>query len=841
VAFVEKYRCEWYDRLGLKWRYDILEDGFGGSITDLQASANPLRIDYLANSDDLFENPIHGSKCDLTVKVSTSFALADLYTVQDRKFKVNIYYNTTSLFWTGYIVSNSYSEAYDDTPYDVVISANDGLGYLKEISFEDISSTFDQREITSYIIYIMFFYIGVTEFKEIINIYEDSMDSAAGDSPITQQKIDISIFKDMYCYEVLEHILNQYNAICRQFSGEYYLYRPIELTAATAYGRKFTAATTTIAFTVTPALNINRSGSASDIRDVNGGKKELFPPAKKIIINQDYGWKESWLSTWQFRREDYSSGDWYGWEHVGLTSHTPIGQILPSEKEGILMGYTGSGSVAPDALQNLYQDFAFFALSTSDILVFEFDYLLYNASAATVNDVDIYIKVANGAGTKWLEIDTANLYKWSDTEKFITIRENASPGASSWATFSRRIPGLPTSGKYRVTLYGVDESSNVRVGLRNLKFYCTSDEITAMRTLLMGKRLVTVDLAKFGPFVSKYFSTFERFATIIQREYIVTNSINGKVKYYDRVLGDVADAAIDNVIEQFAGAIGASLESLTAVAASFVTDFAADYLSGGVVVTSSGSALIFEAQVAGVNFTGSTTITNLTGDLDGSVAATTANQAAIWTIELGGASGEINIIVNSISRAATIVTTLDAAAATFLSNYGTAFPGVVVSNPSGAILTFTGGVTSFTIQEVSGDMNATGGKTQDSVKRKDTITLSGSYGTANILCDGTTKVASFKLTASSVWNTRGGSEADPIIELTAAEIAYQFSRPKEMLLSQPIYETGGSSITPHIDFIANFQDSLNTVGGNNRKFVPNQGSFDVKNRKWNIDLIEIIP
>jgi hypothetical protein len=52
-------------------------------------------------------------------------------------------------------------------------------------------------------------------------------------------------------------------------------------------------------------------------------------------------------------------------------------------------------------------------------------------------------------------------------------------------------------------------------------------------------------------------------------------------------------------------------DSLTQTAADFVAAYAASYLSGGVVVTSSGADIIFTANVAGVDFTGSTTITNV--------------------------------------------------------------------------------------------------------------------------------------------------------------------------------------------------------------------------------------
>jgi hypothetical protein len=44
-----------------------------------------------------------------------------------------------------------------------------------------------------------------------------------------------------------------------------------------------------------------------------------------------------------------------------------------------------------------------------------------------------------------------------------------------------------------------------------------------------------------------------------------------------------------------------------------------------------------------------------------------------------------------------------------------------------------------------------------------------------------------------------------------------------------------------LNIIGNIQDSINTLSGNNRKFVFNAGSFDAKNEMWTADLLEIIP
>jgi len=74
----------------------------------------------------------------------------------------------------------------------------------------------------------------------------------------------------------------------------------------------------------------------------------------------------------------------------------------------------------------------------------------------------------------------------------------------------------------------------------------------------------------------------------------------------------------------------AGTTDLTQTAADFVTSFEADYLAQKIVITSDGADIIFTSQYAGYAFT-NPTITNATGDLDGTVANTTANTSpVVW-------------------------------------------------------------------------------------------------------------------------------------------------------------------------------------------------------------------
>ena len=91
----------------------------------------------------------------------------------------------------------------------------------------------------------------------------------------------------------------------------------------------------------------------------------------------------------------------------------------------------------------------------------------------------------------------------------------------------------------------------------------------------------------------------------------------------------------------------------TQAAAQFVTDNAAAYLVGGVVVTSSGVDIIFTAAVAGVDFAGATTITNVLGDLAGTVVNTTPSAPAVKrvdTITLSGTYGSASILCDAVTK-----------------------------------------------------------------------------------------------------------------------------------------------------------------------------------------------
>ena len=174
---------------------------------------------------------------------------------------------------------------------------------------------------------------------------------------------------------------------------------------------------------------------------------------------------------------------------------------------------------------------------------------------------------------------------------------------------------------------------------------------------------------------------------------------------------------------------------LANTAADFVTANATGFLAIGIVLTSVDDALILEAETAGTPFE-EMTITNTTGDLDGTSESTTANvvvgQAAIG-------------LPSSLVFVQSYVTSINATTAAFVTAHAAAFAeiGVVVTNSTNTIV-FEAAVAGVpfeapTITTLVGDLAGTVAPT----------TANRATGTASITCNGVTSVSTFVTDATT--------------------------------------------------------------------------------------------
>ena len=577
MAWDCKWRSEFKDIYNLDWRIDIEDETAATTITSMQPTGTPLTINYLSSGDTLFDGPIHGSTVDINIYSTTDFQWATFYAYGEQKYRVSIYYGSgigKALYWQGFINSEAYTEPYDGTAYPVIISASDGLGQLKNKLYKyqtvDPDDTYyNGRILESQIIIDILTKIQTTGFTEYVNIYEESMFDDDGDSPFDQVEIDVDVFRDMNCYEVLEHILRKYNACIRQVAGKMIIYRPIELTQSTVHGRVFTTATSkTPATNLTTEQLIDRPTAPTDLHSVDSGTLMIQAPVKKVTINQDYGNKESWLDNYQFKVEDWDGTDFKGWTRAGGVAITPINSILPGEKDGVSIA-----SQYPTTTKYIYQTFASGAIvSATDYLKLELDYMYYNTSGSAKDPVYVYIEVISSDG-KYLDIglnDTTGT--WVPYLAYTFIGDAAPEGIPEWKHWERIIPGIPTAGSYTIRILGTVNAYGVDVytGIKNVKFYATSTKTLqkkVRRKLIQRIREHDPSRFFFGGYGPKYQTVDYKEPTdnVVEHNYIKTNAINGQELEINYILGDVpnvsdpvsdADVNIDNILEQFTGSLG---------------------------------------------------------------------------------------------------------------------------------------------------------------------------------------------------------------------------------------------------------------------------------------------
>jgi len=864
-----KYRCEFYDRWNVYWKIDFLKNGWTGGHTHLLAKdPTPLLFPFDNNSDD-FDDPIRQREAQITIVTLSQFFLDDLYEGEDLDIKVNIYYTDPNedssggetLYFTGFIANDSFKEPYDVVPHEISLKAVCGLESLNDILYEETESGdfYEGIRFESQILLDILGKIEHTEFKEFVNIYETRMNTGVGDSPMDQLRIGVDQYQDQSCAYVLEQILSKYKAVIRQSNGIFNIFRPKEIKKnPTVYGRWFTGETTKTAITLSTVQYINRTlTNPTNRRQIPGGNRIKIGPAKKVTISFDYGNRDSWISNWQFKADTFHTPGSYTVDNWTKTDPSlniqPISELVYGEKEGIVI-YDTAGY----GLQQAFGDHVL--TSAGDLLIISFDCGFYCPTKDKAGSLEVYIR----QGTKFLrEVDDTTC-EWAlissyPAGPYLKVTGSAGLKWTGWQTYQRQCVGFDSSEPLQVILFSAGTGWAYNC-FKNIGFKVSSSQVTSkqMKRRFFERFVGHNPKYWFSHFTSKYYTvkTTEPIDNIVEHTYTKENDIKGKELTYDATLGDVlnitvpddpADIHIENIIEQFQGALTLiQLDSLTQAAADFVTDHGADY--PGITVGSFTNHINFNGTDHN-DFSGATLITNLTGDLSGIVTILTTHITAVAQVDQVTKSGYpygCNITCGGLTKALTWTTNAIISMQNFVASWAAAYAAIriILTNGTAGQCLFTANVagTPFTAASSNGLGDSYGNVIPNTVgrDRADSIALSGTYGTANITCDGVTKEVGVAevVVPTKAWQERGESAVAPLLELMCQEIADQYARPKEMVTM--ILQEMAAEMS--IDPIGCFVDDMNDIDSadNPRKFVMNRGSFDVRNRQWNIDLLEMI-
>lgn len=618
------------------------------------------QVEHLNESDRVW-GQVKSSRLVLNVLCRSMFALADLYSEGDMHHAVELY-REDDLYWKGFVDPRQHEEAYGPVPYIAKITCTDGLTLLKDIPYEESEGVpYTGRKTASAIIFNILGKIGHNEFKEYDNLYDIAMENDLGDSPWDQTSIDVSVFtsKKLSCYEALKQLLRVKNACIKMDTeGVFCIYRPFEIKNETLYGRHFTSPTRKTPISINPSQYVSRPGYLSSFRQVVGSTVSVQQAIRKVTITQDYGNKENWITGGEMRADQFNGTNWEGWERQGGDFAEPISNYVTEEKEGVIITGTNPVPFLPFCLSQVLSENM--VQSDSERMILEFEYAFFNTGPidpTTYAELNIEIK----QGNYYLANPDIMYYVhnppmpknpsdmlWKTEYDLIRIGEYAAlhPGMSEWKTFKRAVTGIPENGHLFIKLMPVMTTDRVYPVIKNIKINIVSAKLQKLKT----SEMITNDprTRRQSTLSTRY--AYERSEVkveeFIKKEYTATNLVAGEEIKEDVILGDVTDCGIDNILGQFRGALasvgqqrrrdtitlygnsGSALitcngvtrqidfvSTLQTTAVNFKYVYQVDYMP--ISVRSDLNVLIFTHNEDGEEFTGDTTITNISGNLQG--------------------------------------------------------------------------------------------------------------------------------------------------------------------------------------------------------------------------------
>jgi len=226
--------------------YVYLTDNSSYSGTPIEYPSTNISLQYLPKSDDTFE-PIIASQLNLSIDVTDNQAnMPDFTSLDDRKYLVQVYIDST-IYWTGWSMSDSVTISYTTGRKEVSFNAVDGLGMLEKILYP-ISTSYYLTELDTCTDYILnsLLQIGFPTGLNIVNgisYFAQGMIDRSTDTsnePFSQTFIRLTTFLDdnsviTNCLDILKQILSSFGARIFQAENKWFIVTPTEFAQSSYY------------------------------------------------------------------------------------------------------------------------------------------------------------------------------------------------------------------------------------------------------------------------------------------------------------------------------------------------------------------------------------------------------------------------------------------------------------------------------------------------------------------------------------------------------------------------------------------------------------------------------
>ncbi len=440
MAYGLKYELLCRSRLGNNYKLKLLFDGYVGDDIDRnmpKEGALILRKDKAA--------VVRGTSLEFGIREEVDFELDEFYTNNSKKIKAELYKDST-LLWTGYVLPQQYQAPYIPAPQSIKFTATDGLGLLKN---EEFTLTGNSSQLAIIIHCLDKIALGLG-YSIAINLFETTHNHSY--SPLAQTYEDAGIYEDNNCYDVIEKILQKYDAEITQFNGRWHITCSADKKSTRMlYTSAGVYETTEAAQAV---LDLGYKGTGIEVWPVGSLTRTLEPGAKKVILSHNYGRKESLLDNYEFWR--FAGGAFASWTKSG--TFALYQRILEGEAYAFLSGGDSGGT------DQIFQQIDVTA-PAGELFVFEMMFApIGKNNDGHVNAINMTVRFAVsvlvGSTPYYLQENGT----WTTSATIISKTVLASISAPVWNVISIIAEGIPGAGTLTVALYRYGEEETPHRG-----------------------------------------------------------------------------------------------------------------------------------------------------------------------------------------------------------------------------------------------------------------------------------------------------------------------------------------------------------------------------------------
>lgn len=291
LRYILRYETEIYKS---DFRILISQNGYLGDPEYKKIGAG--RVSLSKNND----GKISGTSLNFSIQSDTNFEYAYFFGTDNKGIKVELEYKGTKI-WTGFNVSDQYSEPYVAPPYDVNLVATDGLGLLKTEKFE-LTGMVSRFTAIRYCMDKIGLNLGYLINIVLHEIHEDPPYI----NMMEKLYFHSEIFSGKTCYEVLQLILPEEVTIT-QHLNRWLIERNTDLGN---YRYRYTYAGVYENSSTEQKINKLGTVAQSKVFGVNGDltlypignlNLEFRPAWKNFTIRQTFGIKKSFLDNYDFK------------------------------------------------------------------------------------------------------------------------------------------------------------------------------------------------------------------------------------------------------------------------------------------------------------------------------------------------------------------------------------------------------------------------------------------------------------------------------------------------------------------------------------------------------------